>query len=75
VLIDRGTPNGFRVLAEAREQILGLDLDLIKPKPKYDAFGNRLPDEERPTREPAHVLAPVSRHCASTLDSRITAHD
>ncbi|KAK3825535.1 MAG: mitochondrial small ribosomal subunit Rsm22-domain-containing protein [Benniella sp.] len=58
VLIDRGTPNGFRVLAEAREQILGLDLDLIKPKPKYDAYGNRLPDEERPAREPAHVLAP-----------------
>ncbi|KAF9350518.1 37S ribosomal protein S22 [Mortierella sp. NVP85] len=58
VLIDRGTPNGFRVLAEAREQILGLDLDLIKTKPKYDAYGNRLPDEERPTREPAHVLAP-----------------
>ncbi|KAI7821974.1 mitochondrial small ribosomal subunit Rsm22-domain-containing protein [Gamsiella multidivaricata] len=27
ILIDRGTPSGFKTLAEAREQILGLDLD------------------------------------------------
>ncbi|KAF9988032.1 37S ribosomal protein S22 [Modicella reniformis] len=58
ILIDRGTPNGFRVLAEAREQILGLDADQGMTKTKYDAYGNRLPEEEPPKREPAHVLAP-----------------
>ncbi|KAG0302488.1 37S ribosomal protein S22 [Dissophora globulifera] len=58
ILIDRGTPSGFRVLAEAREQILGLDVGQFKPKPKYDAYGNQLPEEEPPARELAHVLAP-----------------
>ncbi|KAF9200248.1 37S ribosomal protein S22 [Haplosporangium sp. Z 27] len=58
ILIDRGTPSGFKILAEAREQILGLDADRIKQKPKYDNFGNILPEEELPKREPAHVLAP-----------------
>ncbi|KAG0250763.1 37S ribosomal protein S22 [Mortierella polycephala] len=57
ILIDRGTPSGFKVLAEAREQILGLDANRIKAKPKYDAYGVQLPEE--PTkREPAYVLAP-----------------
>lgn len=59
ILIDRGTPSGFKILAEAREQILGLDVDLYKPKPKYDNFGNILPQEEPDPLEPAHVLAPV----------------
>lgn len=63
VLIDRGTPNGFKILAEAREQILGLDADLLKPKPKYDNFGNILPEEKPTPPEPAHVLAPVSILC------------
>ncbi|KFH64042.1 hypothetical protein MVEG_09867 [Podila verticillata NRRL 6337] len=58
VLIDRGTPSGFKTLAEAREQILGLDADLFKPKPKYDNFGNILPEEKPTPPEPAHVLAP-----------------
>ncbi|KAG0338372.1 37S ribosomal protein S22 [Podila humilis] len=58
ILIDRGTPSGFKAVAEAREQILGLDVDLYKPKRKYDNFGNILPDEEPAPREPAHVLAP-----------------
>ncbi|KAF9432282.1 37S ribosomal protein S22 [Entomortierella beljakovae] len=58
ILIDRGTPSGFKALAEAREQILGLDMDRIKIKPKFDDFGNILPAEEPPKREPAHVLAP-----------------
>ncbi|KAF9351354.1 37S ribosomal protein S22 [Mortierella sp. AD094] len=58
ILIDRGTPSGFKILAEAREQILGLDADRIKTKPKYDDFGNILPEEEPPKREAAHVLAP-----------------
>ncbi|KAF9172703.1 37S ribosomal protein S22 [Mortierella sp. AD010] len=58
ILIDRGTPSGFKILAEAREQILGLDTDRIKTKPKYDNFGHILPEEEPPMREPAHVLAP-----------------
>ncbi|KAF9418485.1 37S ribosomal protein S22 [Podila epigama] len=58
ILVDRGTPAGFKVLAEAREQILGLDADLIKPKPKYDNFGHLLPEEPVETVEPAHVLAP-----------------
>ncbi|KAF9312614.1 37S ribosomal protein S22 [Podila horticola] len=58
ILIDRGTPSGFKILAEAREQILGLDVDLYKPKPKYDNFGNILPQEEPDPLEPAHVLAP-----------------
>ncbi|KAF9177357.1 37S ribosomal protein S22 [Haplosporangium sp. Z 767] len=58
VLIDRGTPNGFKVLSEAREQILGLDTDRIKTNPKYDAYGIQLPEEEPTKREPAYVLAP-----------------
>lgn len=58
ILVDRGTPNGFRVLAEAREQILGLDAYRFKKKPTFDAYGNQLPEEELPTREPGHVLAP-----------------
>ncbi|KAG0038415.1 37S ribosomal protein S22 [Podila clonocystis] len=58
ILIDRGTPSGFKILAEAREQILGLDADLFKPKPKYDNFGNILPEEKPTPPEPAHVLAP-----------------
>ncbi|KAI8604424.1 mitochondrial small ribosomal subunit Rsm22-domain-containing protein [Dissophora ornata] len=58
ILIDRGTPSGFKILAEAREQILGLDADRFKVKPKYDAYGNQLPEEEPQAREPAHVLAP-----------------
>ncbi|KAF9970544.1 37S ribosomal protein S22 [Actinomortierella ambigua] len=57
ILVDRGTPNGFRILAEAREQILGLDKDVFKPKPKYDSMGNIIPEEPMPW-EPAHVLAP-----------------
>lgn len=59
-MIDRGTPSGFKMLAEAREQILGLDADRIVVKPKYDAYGVQLPEEAPPKREPAHVLAPVS---------------
>ncbi|KAF9931891.1 37S ribosomal protein S22 [Linnemannia zychae] len=58
ILIDRGTPNGFKILAEAREQILGLDLDRIKVKPKYDAYGNLIPVAEPVKPEPAHVVAP-----------------
>ncbi|KAG0206529.1 37S ribosomal protein S22 [Mortierella sp. GBA30] len=58
ILIDRGTPSGFKLLAEAREQILGLDADRIKTKPKYDAYGVQLPEEKPPMRDPAHVLAP-----------------
>ncbi|KAG0202411.1 37S ribosomal protein S22 [Mortierella sp. NVP41] len=58
ILIDRGTPSGFRILAEAREQILGLDLDRVKAKPKYDAYGELIPEEEPAKPEPAHVLAP-----------------
>ncbi|KAG0260741.1 37S ribosomal protein S22 [Actinomortierella ambigua] len=58
ILVDRGTPNGFRILAEAREQILGLDKDVFKAKPKHDSMGNILPEEEPAPREPAHVLAP-----------------
>ncbi|KAF9287620.1 37S ribosomal protein S22 [Mortierella alpina] len=58
ILIDRGTPSGFKMLAEAREQILGLDDDRIVVKPKYDAYGVQLPEEAPPKREPAHVLAP-----------------
>ncbi|KAG0046662.1 37S ribosomal protein S22 [Gryganskiella cystojenkinii] len=58
ILIDRGTPSGFKILAEAREQILGLDVGRFKSKPKYDAWGVRIPEEPTPEREPAHVLAP-----------------
>ncbi|KAF9586120.1 37S ribosomal protein S22 [Lunasporangiospora selenospora] len=58
ILIDRGTPSGFRVIAEAREQILGLDKDLTKSRPEYDAYGNLLPVPEPVPRSPAHVLAP-----------------
>ncbi|KAF9958760.1 37S ribosomal protein S22 [Mortierella alpina] len=58
ILIDRGTPSGFKMLAEAREQILGLDADRIVIKPKYDAYGVQLPQEAPPKREPAHVFAP-----------------
>ncbi|KAG0227072.1 37S ribosomal protein S22 [Actinomortierella wolfii] len=58
ILVDRGTPNGFRILAEAREQILGLDKEVFKPKAKYDHMGNILPEEEPAPTEPAYVLAP-----------------
>ncbi|KAH7059913.1 mitochondrial small ribosomal subunit Rsm22-domain-containing protein [Linnemannia elongata] len=58
ILVDRGTPSGFRILAEAREQILGLDLDRIITKPKYDAYGELIPDEPIIKPEPAHVVAP-----------------
>ncbi|KAG0271002.1 37S ribosomal protein S22 [Linnemannia exigua] len=58
ILIDRGTPSGFRILAEAREQILGLDLDRIQHKPKYDAYGELIPEEAPVKPEPAHVVAP-----------------
>ncbi|KAG0296557.1 37S ribosomal protein S22 [Linnemannia gamsii] len=58
ILIDRGTPSGFRVLAEAREQILGLDLDRVITKPKYDAYGELIPEEPVVKPVPAHVVAP-----------------
>ncbi|KAG9321711.1 hypothetical protein KVV02_006625 [Mortierella alpina] len=58
ILIDRGTPSGFKMLAEAREQILGLDADRVVVKPKYDAYGVQLPEVAPPKRDPAHVLAP-----------------
>ncbi|KAK3845716.1 MAG: mitochondrial small ribosomal subunit Rsm22-domain-containing protein [Linnemannia gamsii] len=58
ILIDRGTPSGFRILAEAREQILGLDLDRVQHKPKYDAYGELIPEEAPVKPEPAHVVAP-----------------
>ncbi|KAF9537826.1 37S ribosomal protein S22 [Mortierella hygrophila] len=58
ILVDRGTPSGFRILAEAREQILGLDLDRIVTKPKYDAYGQLIPEEPIIKPEPAHVVAP-----------------
>ncbi|KAF8942035.1 37S ribosomal protein S22 [Haplosporangium gracile] len=58
ILVDRGTPSGFRILAEAREQILGLDLDRVVTKPKYDAYGELIPEEPIIKPEPAHVVAP-----------------
>ncbi|KAF9896027.1 Methyltransferase-like protein 17, mitochondrial, partial [Lobosporangium transversale] len=47
ILIDRGTPSGFKTLAEAREQILGLDLARLKPKPTYDTYGNLIPPKDQ----------------------------
>ncbi|KAG0299146.1 37S ribosomal protein S22 [Linnemannia gamsii] len=58
ILVDRGTPSGFRILAEAREQILGLDLDRVITKPKYDAYGELIQEEPIVRPEPAHVVAP-----------------
>ncbi|KAF9906073.1 37S ribosomal protein S22 [Linnemannia zychae] len=58
ILIDRGTPSGFKILAEAREQILGLDLDRVHHKPKYDAYGELIPELEPVKPVPAHVVAP-----------------
>ncbi|KAF9138922.1 37S ribosomal protein S22 [Linnemannia schmuckeri] len=58
ILVDRGTPSGFRILAEAREQILGLDLNRIVTKPRYDAYGELIPEEPIIKPEPAHVVAP-----------------
>ncbi|KAF9113211.1 37S ribosomal protein S22 [Mortierella sp. AM989] len=75
ILVDRGTPNGFKILAEAREQILGLDADRIVSKTKYDAYGNELPEDEVPKRGPAHVLAPCPHDKRKTKHSKENFED
>jgi ribosomal protein RSM22 (predicted rRNA methylase) len=54
VIVERGTPEGFRILETMREHFLET----------VNGAGGRKVDEEATLSPEAHILGPVSRTCA-----------